>query len=82
MNDENTTKRILVSGGSESSEAVPHDVLVVASKLKSYIKIKHDMNTSANVIERLSDIIRAKCDEAMVYARSEGRKTLMDRDFK
>ena len=58
-----------------------NDVLVVVSKLKTYIKEKSDMNTAGNVAPRISDIVRNLCDEAIERARSEGRKTLMDRDF-
>lgn len=57
------------------------DVLVVASKLKSYIKEKSGMNTSANVLTALSDRIRGLCDEAIENARKDGRKTVKDRDF-
>ena len=58
-----------------------NDVLVVVSKLKTYIKEKSGMNTAGNVAPRLSDIVRNLCDEAIERARSDGRKTLMDRDF-
>lgn len=58
-----------------------NDILIVASKLKDYIKNKADMNTSANVMERLSDIVRKHCDNAINKARQDGRKTVMDRDF-
>lgn len=57
------------------------EILVVASKLKQYIKLKHDLNTAATVFDALSDIIRFECDKAAEKARGEGRKTLMDRDF-
>ena len=57
------------------------EVLVVASKIKSYIKDKGDMKTSANVLEVLSDRLRAMCDQAVESARSDGRKTVLDRDF-
>lgn len=60
---------------------IPQDILIVASKLKSYIKAKHDLNTSANVMEKLSQLVRNLCDDAVDNARAEGRKTLMDRDF-
>ncbi len=78
------TRRIIVnkkSSTKKSSGDIPHEVLVVASKLKSYIKAKADMNTSANVMDRFSDIIRSYCDEAIEKATLEGRKTIMDRDF-
>ena len=57
------------------------DVLVVASKPKNYIRDKSGMNTSANVLTALSEKIRAMCDQAIDNARSDGRKTLKDRDF-
>jgi len=57
------------------------DVLIVVSKLKNYIKSSADMNTAGNVAPRLSDIIRELCDQAIESAKSDGRKTVMDRDF-
>lgn len=57
------------------------ETLVVASKLKKYIKDKSGMNTSANVLDILSERIRAMCDQAIENARSDGRKTVKDRDF-
>lgn len=57
------------------------EVLVVASKIKNYIREKSEMNTSANVFEILSDKIRAMCDQAIENARSDKRKTVKDRDF-
>jgi histone H3/H4 len=66
---------------STSMAKVPIDVLVVVSKVKDYIKAKSDMNTSDSVKELLSEKIRQLCDDAIDKARSEGRKTVMDRDF-
>ncbi|MBC7692842.1 MAG: hypothetical protein H7222_13860 [Methylotenera sp.] len=57
------------------------EVLVVASKLKNYIRAKSGMNTSGAVISALSDKVRALCDQAIENAKREGRKTVMDRDF-
>lgn len=57
------------------------EVLVVASKLKNYIRDKSQFNTSGAVMEKLSDKIRGLCDQAIEKAKSEGRKTVMDRDF-
>ena len=57
------------------------DVLVVVSKLKNYIRSKSDMNTAGNVAGKLSEIVRGLCDQAIERARSDGRKTVMDRDF-
>jgi histone H3/H4 len=64
------------SGSDEGGE-----VLVVASKLKNYIRAKSGMNTSAAVMQALSVRIRQLCDQAIENAKREGRKTVMDRDF-
>ena len=58
-----------------------NEVLVVASKVKGYIRQKSEMKTSASVLEALSDRIRNMCDQAMENARNDGRKTVLDRDF-
>ena len=57
------------------------EILIVASKLKQYIKDKFDMNTSSGVMEALSREVRHLTDRASEKARSEGRKTIMDRDY-
>ena len=59
----------------------PKEVLIVASKLKAYVKAKSGLNTSANVLDKLSDMVRVHCDRAIEEAMRNGRKTLMDRDF-
>ena len=64
----------------ESSQA-EHDVLIVVSKLKNYIRDSSGMNTSGGVAPLLSDIVRRLCDEAIERAKADGRKTVMDRDF-
>ncbi len=56
-------------------------VLVVVSKIKSYIKEKAQMNTSDKVAEALTERVRLLCDEAIEKAKADGRKTVMDRDF-
>jgi histone H3/H4 len=71
MNDQNTQNTNEESG----------EVLVVASKLRNYIKTKSGMNTSAAVMEALSNKVRQLCDQAIENAKREGRKTVMDRDF-
>lgn len=82
---EREPRRIIVSNQKSSAPTnpanVPIDILIVASKLKSYIKEKHDMNTSAGVMDKLSELVRQLADQAVVRARQDGRKTLMDRDF-
>jgi histone H3/H4 len=57
------------------------EVLVVASKIKNYIRSKSDMNTSAGVFDVLSDRIREMCDKAIENALRDGRKTVKDRDI-
>ncbi len=62
-------------------EPVTDDILIVASRLKQYIADKADMNTSADVLDALSDIVRAHADAAIRVARADGRKTVKGRDF-
>lgn len=57
------------------------EILVVASKLKNYIRAAAGMNTSANVMDAISDKIRLMCDDAIEKARNDKRKTVKDRDF-
>lgn len=58
-----------------------NEILVVASKLKNYIRDKSGMNTSAGVMPVISDKLRQMCDQAIENARNDGRKTVKDRDF-
>ncbi len=69
------------SGSGKSASIIAKDVLIVASKLKDYIRAKSEMNTSASVIDILSDVVRECCDEAIESAKRDGRKTVLDRDF-
>ena len=57
------------------------ETLIVVSKLKNYIKLQSEMNTSGNVTDKLSSIVRRLCDRAIANAKRDGRKTVMDRDF-
>ncbi|MEK7691241.1 MAG: hypothetical protein AAB425_09490 [Bdellovibrionota bacterium] len=66
----------------QDSEGGGGEVLVVASKVKTYIRgASGGMNTSASVFAALSDKLRRMCDDAIVRAKADGRKTVMDRDF-
>ena len=71
------------AGGAPPSPSgeIPHDVLIVASKLKQYVRARSGMNTSDSVMEVLSRRVRALCDDAIQRARDDGRKTILDRDF-
>lgn len=84
---ESSPRRIIVnpnkteSASSGKATTMDAEILIVASKLKQYIKEKYDLNTSADVMNVLSDIVRKKADEACTHAIQSGRKTVMDRDF-
>jgi hypothetical protein len=69
----------------EASGRVPPDrsaeVLIVASRLKEYIRARSGFNTSDRVLSPLSDIVRRLCDEAIKNASREGRMTVLDRDI-
>ena len=58
-----------------------NETLVVASKVKNYIRSQSEMNTAANVISALSDKVRELCDQAIENARNDKRKTVKDRDI-
>ena len=57
------------------------EVLVVASKIKKRIKEEAGMNCSASVMEALTEIVERECEKAVERAKSDKRKTVMDRDF-
>ena len=61
---------------------LPRDILIVVSKLKTYVRARSGMNTSDSVMAVLSDRLRRLCDEGIRCAAADGRKTLMDRDFR
>jgi histone H3/H4 len=69
------------SDGDTQQDDLPREVLIVASKLKKYIKARSGMNTSEGVLSVLSDYVRRICNEAIRNAARDGRKTVMDRDF-
>ncbi len=66
---------------SEENTETTGEVLVVASKLKNYIRGKSSMNTSSAVLDKVSVKVRELCDRAIENAKADGRKTVMDRDF-
>ena len=57
------------------------EILVVASKVKEYIRRTSEMNTSTEVLETLSDHVRYLSDAAVEVAKKDERKTVMGRDF-
>ncbi len=76
-----TVRRRIAVASPGPAPAPPKEILVVASKLKAYIRQRYGMNTSDAVLEVLSDALRRLADEAVLRARTEGRKTVLDRDF-
>lgn len=73
--------RRIVTEAAAPSTTTSREVLVIASRLKDYIQARSGMNTSAGVMDVLSDHLRVICDRAIEQARTEGRKTVMDRDL-
>jgi hypothetical protein len=75
-------RRIVAPGPRAAQAAEPaREILVVASKLKSYVRARSGMNTSDRVMSVLSDRLRELCDAAIQNARRAERKTVLDRDF-
>lgn len=81
--------RRMVVGGSATNQTTTeqamseaqNEVLVVVSKVKSYIRARSSMNTADAASEALSNLVRAACDKAIENAKKDGRKTVMARDF-
>ena len=61
-------------------DGTTEDVLIIASRLKDYVREKSGYNTSDRALGPLSDIVRRVCDEAIRNAQREGRRTVLDRD--
>lgn len=77
-------RRPAAGGGAPAEPAagdLPLEVLIVASRLKEYVRARSGMNTSDRVLEPLSKIVRAAVDEAIRTAQSDERKTVLDRDI-
>jgi len=55
------------------------EILVVASKVKAYVRENYDMSTSADVYEGLSNLIEKVLDEACEAAGSKKMKTVKAR---
>jgi histone H3/H4 len=56
-------------------------MLVVAAKVKAYVKERTGMSTSAAVMPVLSAVVAQLLDAAMTRATGDGRKTVKDRDI-
>lgn len=58
-----------------------NEALVVASKVKKMIKEEAGLSTSAQAIEQLTIRIQTICLQSIENAKTDKRKTVMDRDF-
>ncbi len=67
--------------GGGSTGTAKDEILVVASRLKDYVRARSGYNTSDQVLAPLSDILRRVADEAIENARRDGRQTVLDRDI-
>lgn len=83
-----TPRRIIIANqttpatsSSKNKSSMSNEVLVVVSKMKQYIRDISEMNTSEEVNMVISDLIREECDKAIEAAKTDGRKTVMARDF-
>ena len=63
-----------------AKKAEVHEVLVVASKTKNYIKTKK-LHSSSDVIEALDAKVRALLDDAMERTKSNKRSTVRAADL-
>jgi len=83
---ERKPRRIIASSakapapGGATKGAEPKEVLIVASRLKDYVRAVSGYNTSDGVLGPLSEIVRIEVAKAIEKARAEGRKTVLDRD--
>ena len=57
------------------------DVLVVTSKVKKFVREKSGFNTSAELIQALSEEVEKLCLAAIERAKADGRKTVKGRDL-
>ncbi len=81
VGDASPSTAAAVEGSVKLADVTDKDVLIVVSKLKKYIKDRSGFNTSDNVMDLLSEHLRAICDDAIRSAARDERKTVLDRDI-
>jgi hypothetical protein len=74
-------RRRIIASKPEPEPDGPKEVLVIASRLKNFIKQAHDLNCSDGVLEPLSEEVRRLAGRAARNAAEDGRKTILERDF-
>jgi histone H3/H4 len=57
------------------------ELLVVSSKVKKLVRDKSGFNTSAEILDVLSQRVEQLCLQAIEKARADGRKTVKARDL-
>lgn len=75
-------RRIARGRNPRERDTADDEILIVASRLKAYIDRKSGMNTSADVLPVLSDLVREAALDAIDAARADGRRTVKGRDVK
>jgi len=55
--------------------------LVIASKVKDYLKGKEEVNVSADVVDELSNLVAGILDRAILRCKNNGRKTIKATDL-
>lgn len=73
-------RRRIVRPDAPKRDTTRREILIIASRLKDYVRARSGYNTSDRVLEPLSEIVRKVCDDAIANASKEGRKTVLDRD--
>ena len=82
--DPSPRRRLVRPASSEPAsraDDVPNEILVVASRLKDYVRKRSGYNTSDRALGPLSDIVRKAVDEAIRRAGEDERRTVLDRDI-
>lgn len=74
-------RRILPPPAPRAADPIERETLIVASKLKAYVRARSGFSTSDRALDPLSDAVRELCDRAIEKARAEGRRTVLERDF-
>ncbi len=73
-------RRIVRETAPTPAGEIADEILIVASRLKDYVRAKSGFNTSDAVLAPLSDAVRGLCDDAIASARRDDRRTVLDRD--
>jgi hypothetical protein len=74
-------RQLVRPGAPAKPSAAADEVLIIASRLKDYVRAKSGYNTSDRALGPLSEIVRRACNEAIRSAQREGRRTVLDRDI-